>query len=140
MAEFSGYKTIMRNEDLIRIFGAHHMQRKLIARLLLACLYLTAGTLHLVNPAPFLKITPNWVLAAPLVITLTGIAEIVGALSLVQPRWRGLRVAAGWALAAYALSVWPANINHLLMDMARPDLGLGWVYHGPRMLAQPVLI
>ena len=116
------------------------MQRKLVARLLLACLYFAAGTLHLLDPTPFLKITPNWVLAAPLVITLTGIAEIAGALGLAQPWWPRLRSAAGWALAAYALCVWPANINHLLMDMARPDHGLGWAYHGPRMLAQPVLI
>jgi uncharacterized membrane protein len=116
------------------------MQGKLVVRLLLASFYFAAGTLHLLDPAPFLKITPSWVVAAPLVILLTGIAEIVGALSLAQPWWPRLRVAAGWALAAYVLCVWPANINHLLMDMTRPDHGLGWAYHGPRMLAQPVLI
>jgi len=36
--------------------------------------------------------------------------------------------------------VWPANIHHMMMDLARPDHGLGLRYHVPRMLAQPVLI
>ncbi len=116
------------------------MNRRRVSRLFLACLYVAAGTLHLLNPEPFLKITPNWVVAAPLVIALTGIAEIAGALALVQPWWSRLRVLAGWSLAAYALCVWPANVNHLLLDMARPDHGLGWAYHGPRMIAQPMLI
>jgi len=106
----------------------------------LVALYGAAGVLHLALPAPFLKITPAWVPAAPLVIALTGLAELAGAAGLVQGRWPALRRAAGWGLAAYALCVWPANINHLLMDMARPDHGLGWAYHGPRMLAQPLLI
>ncbi len=77
---------------------------------------------------------------APLVIWLTGIAELAGAAGLAQGRWPALRRAAGWGLAAYALCVWPANINHLLIDLARPDHGLGWAYHGPRMLLQPLLI
>ena len=115
-------------------------KKKKIARLFLICLYLVAGALHLLLPAPFVKITPAWVPAAPFVITLTGLAELAGAAGLAQPWWPRLRVAAGYGLAAYALCVWPANINHLLMDMARPGHGLGWAYHGPRMLAQPLLI
>jgi len=47
---------------------------------------------------------------------------------------------AGVALALYALCVWPANINHFMIDMARPDHGWGLAYHVPRMLAQPVLV
>jgi len=117
-----------------------HSSMKMAVRCLLAGLYFAAGILHVINPAPFLTITPSWVPDAPLVILLTGLAELAGALAMSQP-WRPqLRVAAGWALAAYALCVWPANINHLLMDMARPDHGLGWIYHGPRMVAQPLLI
>jgi hypothetical protein len=36
--------------------------------------------------------------------------------------------------------VWPANINHFMLDMARADGGLGLGYHVPRMFAQPVII
>ena len=42
-----------------------------------------------------------------------------------------MRKAAGAALAAYALCVWPANVNHMLIDMARPDHGWGLAYHLP---------
>lgn len=111
-----------------------------VTRWLLAALYGAAGVLHLAAPAPFLSITPGWVPAAPLVIALTGVAELAGAAGLVQPWSRALRRRAGWGLAAYALCVWPANVNHLLIDLARPDGGLGWWYHSPRMLLQPVLI
>jgi len=116
------------------------MSGRAITRWLLVLLYLAAGVLHLAMPRPFLGITPHWVPYAPLVITLTGLAELAGALGLAQPWSPGLRRAAGWGLAAYALCVWPANINHLLLDMARPGHGLGWAYHGPRMVAQPLLI
>lgn len=111
-----------------------------VTRWLLAMLYAAAGVLHLAAPAPFLSITPHWVPAAPLVIALTGLAELAGAAGLAQPWSPTLRRWAGWGLAAYALCVWPANVNHLLIDLARPDHGLGWTYHGPRMLLQPVLI
>jgi uncharacterized membrane protein len=36
--------------------------------------------------------------------------------------------------------VFPANIHHFALDMARADHGLGLAYHGPRMLLQPVLV
>lgn len=74
------------------------------------------------------------------VITLTGIAEIAGALGLAQPWSAGLKRAAGIGLALYAVCVFPANINHMLMDMAKPHPQLGWAYHVPRMLLQPVLV
>lgn len=74
------------------------------------------------------------------VIALTGVAELCGAGALIQPFSLRLRRAGGIGLALYALCVWPANINHMTMDMARPDHGWGLAYHVPRMLAQPVLI
>ena len=48
--------------------------------------------------------------------------------------------AAGWGLAAYALCVWPANFNHMFLELARSDGGLGLAYHLPRLAAQPLLI
>ena len=73
-------------------------------------------------------------------IALTGLAELAGAVALVQP-WNGtLRKAAGWGLAGYALCVWPANVNHMLLDLARPNGGWGLAYHVPRLALQPLLI
>lgn len=112
---------------------------RMVLRVILALLYAAAGVIHLRSPAPFLRIMPTWVPEPELVITLTGIAELAGAIGLLQPVSAGLRRAAGWGLAAYAVCVFPANINHFAMDMARPDHGWGLGYHVPRMFAQPVI-
>jgi uncharacterized membrane protein len=109
-------------------------------RWLLAVFYFAAGVIHVIKPAPFLTIMPAWVPAPEAVVLWTGVAEILGAIGLVQPFSKPLRQAAGWGLALYALCVWPANINHFMLDMARPDGGLGLAYHVPRMFAQPLII
>jgi len=106
----------------------------------MAALYLTAGAFHLAAPGPFMRITPGWVPQPDLVIALTGLAELAGAAGLVQPWSPPLRRSAGWALMTYALCVWPANINHMLIDLAKSNHGWGLAYHLPRQLAQPLLI
>ncbi|MGB3710264.1 MAG: DoxX family protein [Erythrobacter sp.] len=111
-----------------------------ILRVVLAAFYGFAGVMHLVRPETFLTIMPPFIPFPEAVVLWTGIAEILGAIGLVQPFDLRIRRAAGIGLALYALAVWPANINHFIMDMARPDSGLGLVYHVPRMIAQPVLI
>lgn len=109
-------------------------------RWLLGLGYIAAGILHFVFPEALLAITPKWVPRPELVIAATGVAEIAGALALLQPWSPLLRRAGGIGLALYALCVFPANINHMLIDMAREQPRLGWGYHLPRMLLQPVLI
>lgn len=111
-----------------------------ITIILLTLLYLAAGRAHLVNPANFLVITPDWVPYPAAVIYWTGIAEIAGAFALLQPFGKRLRQAAAIGLSAYALCVWPANFNHFLIDMARADGGWGLAYHIPRLAFQPMLI
>lgn len=107
---------------------------------LLAMLYLVAALAHLRAPAPFIAITPAWVPRPDWVVFLTGWAELLGAVALVQPWSAPLRRAGAWGLAAYALCVWPANFHHMALDLARPDHGLGLAYHWPRLAFQPVLI
>ena len=108
--------------------------------MILALLYLVAAWFHLTTPGPFLRIMPAFVPRPELVVLLTGLAEAAGAVALVQPWSRELRRAGGVGLALYALCVWPANVNHFALDMARPDGGWGLAYHLPRMVAQPLLI
>ena len=103
-----------------------------LTRYLLVCLYLAAGVLHLLVPRPFIAITPSWVPHAALVIALTGLAELAGAIGLAQPWFPRLRQAAGWGLAAYALCVWPANFYHAFAHVAIDGMALGWAYHAPR--------
>jgi uncharacterized membrane protein len=110
-----------------------------VLRWLLALFYLFAGIMHLARPTPFLAIMPPWVPWPDQVVALTGLAELAGALGLLQPWLPRLRAAAGWGLAGYALAVWPANFQHFALDQARGD-GLGLGYHLPRLAAQPLLI
>ncbi|GGB19397.1 membrane protein [Sphingomonas metalli] len=116
------------------------MTAKSLSRPILAALYAAAGLLHLLLPAPFVAIVPHLVPAPAAMVMLTGLAEIAGAIGIAQPWSPRLRVAAGWGLAAYALCVWPANVQHMLLDLGRPGHGLGLVYHVPRLALQPVLI
>ena len=105
-------------------------------RVLLALAFLAAGVLHLVVPGPFLAITPDWVTRPETVIRLTGLAEIAGAIGLMTRRFC---VAAGIGLALYAVCVYPANLHHALdPDVTLPQLG--WAYHAPRLLLQPVIV
>lgn len=113
---------------------------RMVIRWLLAVFYFAAGVIHVIRPAPFLTIMPAWVPWPEAVVLWTGVAEILGAIGLVQPFSKPLRQAAGWGLAAYALCVWPANIHHFALDMAKADGGLGLGYHVPRMFAQPLII
>ena len=108
-----------------------------VMRWILAAFYLAAGIAHLWVPEKLLAITPSWVPFAREVVLLTGLCELAGAIALVtQPvRWW-----AGIALAAYALCVWPANFKHAIDGVDLPYIASNWLYHGPRLAFQPVLI
>jgi uncharacterized membrane protein len=106
-------------------------------RLALVALYTAAGLGHLLTPAKFLAITPAWVPQAKLVIAATGVFELAAAAALLHPRSRAL---AGMLLAAYAVAVFPANINQALNGIVVPPIPDSWWYHGPRLLLQPVLV
>ena len=106
-------------------------------RWIMAAFYTIAGVAHLVAPDKFLAITPDWVPLAPQVILITGVCELAGAVALVSTP---LRRWAGVALAAYALCVWPANFKHAIDGIDLPYLGSSWLYHGPRLALQPVII
>ena len=123
-------------DERLRAYGFS----RAVARWLLAALYLTAGVFHVARPFPFLGITPHWVPWPATVVLLTGLAELVAVPALLQPWSKPLRHAAGIGLAIYAICVYPANVNHMLIDLTKPDHGLGLVYHIPRLLAQPLVV
>ena len=107
-------------------------------RIFLGLLYGIAGVFHVVKPAPFLTIMPHWVPQPEAVILITGLCEIAGAVAILFiPR---LHAAAGLALALYAVCVYPANINHAMLDHFGGPHALGLWYHVPRLLLQPVLV
>jgi len=106
-------------------------------RWILAALYAAAGLAHLRAPQALLAITPSWVPFAPQVILVTGLCELAGAIALVT---KPLRWWAGAALAAYAVCVWPANFKHAIEGVDLPYVASSWLYHGPRLAFQPVLV
>ena len=99
-----------------------------IARWLLIAFYAAAGAAHLVVTGAMVKIVPAWVPAPHAVVLLAGACELAGAAALATVRWRR---AAGWAFAAYAVCVYPANVQHAINDLGH-GTGLGLGYHLPR--------
>ncbi len=108
-----------------------------VMRWALAAIYFAAGIGHLWIPEKFLAITPTWVPFAPQIIFITGLCELAGSVALVT---KPLRWWAGVAFAAYALCVWPANFKHAIDGIDLPYVGNSWLYHGPRLAFQPILI
>lgn len=106
-------------------------------RSLLAAAYLGIGVVHVTRPDAFLPIMPDWVPDPRDVVLATGACEIAGAVALMTPR---LRRAAGWAFAAYAVCVFPANIKHAMENIDVPPIPSSWWYHGPRLAFQPVFV
>jgi uncharacterized membrane protein len=105
-------------------------------RWLLIAAYLYAGVVHLRSPGFFLPIMPGWVPFPRETVLLTGVCELAGAIGLVVSR---LRRAAAWGLVAYAVCVFPANIQHAINDLGS-GTGLPLWYHVPRLLFQPVIV
>src|SRR6195952_3322351 len=108
-----------------------------VMRWILATVYSGAAVGHLFLPEKLLSITPSWVPFAPQVIFLTGVFEIAASMALVT---RPLRWWAGVTMALYALCVWPANFKHAIDGVHIPYLANSWLYHGPRLAFQPVII
>jgi uncharacterized membrane protein len=106
-------------------------------RFLLTVFYLLAGILHLVSPSGFVRIVPAFLPWPQFIVLFTGLCEIAGAVGLMV---RGLRHAAGIGLAAYAVCVFPANVNHAVNMISVGGLPDTWWYHAPRLAFQPVLV
>ena len=113
-----------------------HTRARRVARVLLVLFYALAGVAHLLVTDAMVRITPGWVPYPHVVVVATGLSELAGAIGLMTRRWRR---AAGWALAAYAVCVFPANIKHAIHDLGT-GTGLGWSYHGPRLVLQPLIV
>ncbi|GAA3996880.1 DoxX family protein [Deinococcus rubellus] len=80
--------------------------------MLLAALFVSAGTIHFLRPRIFDSIVPPYVPMSPRAATLiSGAAELAGGLGLLHP---ATRPAARWGLIALLLAVFPANLQMAL--------------------------
>lgn len=83
-------------------------------RLLLAILFITAGSLHFVSPGAYVRIMPPFLPAPALLVYISGACEILGGIGLLLP---ATRTAAAWGLVALLIVVLPANL-HMAIDHA----------------------
>jgi uncharacterized membrane protein len=96
----------------------------MIGRILLAALFLIAGSLHFFLPAIYLKIIPPWLPVHLAILYVSGAAEILGGLGLLYPP---TRQAAAWGLVALLIAVLPANIYMATAHLAAPGImGQSW--------------
>ncbi len=86
-----------------------------LMRTLLAAGFLFAGVMHFVKPEPFLEIVPGWLPEHLLLVYVSGIAEIAGAIGLLFDKTRRL---ASLGLILLLVAVFPANIN-MAMNAAK---------------------
>ena len=110
---------------------------RFVMRWIMATFYLLAGIAHLTLTDKFLLIVPDWVPFPRAVVLLTGICELAGSIALAGTRLRRL---AGIMLALYAVCVFPANVKHAIDGIHLPPAPDSWLYHGPRLAFQPVLV
>ena len=90
-----------------------HPTRSLV---LIAIVFIVAGLLHLLKPAPYIRIVPPWLPAPATLVFVSGIFQILGGIGVLVP---ATRVAAGWGLIALLVAVLPANVQMLLDAHAR---------------------
>lgn len=77
------------------------------ARLITAA-FTISGSLHVIRPQSFRATMPRYLPAPRALIIISGVAELLCAVGLWNPRTRSL---AGYGSVALLLAVWPANIE-----------------------------
>lgn len=81
---------------------------RLIALVLLALFFVSAGINHFVHPGAYERIVPPWLPAPALLVQISGICEILGGIGVLVPNARRF---AGMGLIALLIAVFPANVQ-----------------------------
>ncbi len=113
------------------------MNVKQILRWLLALLIIAAGTLHFVNPDPFVRIVPPYLPYHLALVYISGFFEILGGIGLLVPP---VSRAAAWGLVALFIAVFPANINMAINDIVLDEIPYDPTLYWLRLPFQAVLI
>jgi len=103
----------------------------------IACGFLFTGVSHFTNPARFVAMMPPFIPAHDVMVAVSGIAELAGAMGLMIP---ATRRTAGFGLIALLLAIFPANIYVAVASktvVGMPDAP--W-YYWVRLPFQPVYI
>lgn len=107
---------------------------------LMAVLYAFAGFNHLMNPDFYIAIIPPGLPEPAWLNLLSGLAEIVLGVFLLEPR---TRVFAAWGIIALLIAVFPANlyvaIENIGVPSGQPGTGLG-ILNWIRIPFQPLFV
>jgi uncharacterized membrane protein len=90
-----------------------------VARGFLGVLFIAAGINHFVDPATYLRMMPPYLPFPLALVYLSGVAEVGGGIGVFSTRWR---TAAGWALIALLVAVFPANVHMALHPELFPNI------------------
>jgi uncharacterized membrane protein len=96
--------------------------RPTVSQWLLGLFFVTAGVLHFVLPASYVKIMPPWLPWHAALVAVSGACEIAGGLGVLVVWTRRI---AGVGLIALSLAVLPANVQMLLNAYAMAE-GTWW--------------
>lgn len=80
----------------------------IVARVLLAGLMIFAGVAHFRTPGPFVGIVPSFLPAPLAIVYVSGAIEVLLGVGLLVP---ATVQPAAWALVAFFVAVFPANVN-----------------------------
>jgi len=89
---------------------------------LMALAYMAAGFNHLMNPAFYVAIMPPGLPSPEWLNVISGLAEIVLGVFLLEPR---TRVLAAWGVIALLIAVFPANVHVARENLGFPDMTPG---------------
>jgi uncharacterized membrane protein len=84
----------------------------------MAGFYVVAGFNHLMNPDFYLAIMPPGLPSPEWLNVISGLAEIVLGVFLLEPRVRAL---AAWGIIALLIAVFPANVYVATANVGLPD-------------------
>lgn len=104
----------------------------------MAANYAAAGFFHLLKPEFFLPLIPPGLPSPEWLNLLSGLAEIVLGVFLLEPR---TRIFAAWGIIALLIAVFPANVYGALENVGPEGPGSGpGVFHWIRLPFQVVLL
>jgi uncharacterized membrane protein len=108
---------------------------KIFLRGFAALFFVAAGVLHFLFPAPYMRMMPPLLPEPRLLVALSGAAEIVLGVLLLNRRLVWL---AGWGLIALLVAVFPANVYLALHPEIFPRVS-AWIWWA-RLPLQAVFI
>jgi uncharacterized membrane protein len=108
-----------------------------IAVVFAAVLYIVAGALHFIKPAPYLRIMPPYIPWHAAMVRISGVCEILGGLGLLVP---ATRRAAAWGLVALLIAVFPANLYMAIHPVEAGAAGIAPLLRWGRLPLQALLI